>query len=113
MPMSRRYTPEKPPGEICLFGMDYSFVLPPGVGISSGTVAIETNTVPPQYALDWTIAGAPSASAAVPAQVDGRALYAMLGGGTVGKDYLIHWVAYDTLGQVWPRTALVLVAQTS
>ena len=56
MPLSRRYTPEHPPGESCSFGLDYSFVIPPGVGISSGTLTIMTNTVPPiDASADWSI----------------------------------------------------------
>ena len=32
MPLSRRYTPEHPPGEECNFGLHFSLVIPPGVG---------------------------------------------------------------------------------
>jgi hypothetical protein len=112
MPLSRRYTPEKPPGEKCNFGMDYAMVIPPGVGIVSGTLTIETNNVVPQYATDWLINGAPAQPSA-PVAVHGRALYAQLDGGTVGTDYVLHWVATDTDGNIWPRSALCLVAQTS
>jgi hypothetical protein len=105
MPLSRRYTPEHPPGEQCNFGMDFSFVIPPGVGISSGGVHLYTNTVPPVAAdTDWVI-GAVS--------VRGRAVYASLTGGVEGKDYQVRWSATDSDGNIWPRTALVLCAQTS
>lgn len=105
MPLSRRYTPEHPPGEQCNFGMDFSYVIPPGIGIASGTVQVWVNTVPPtQDTTDWTI-GAVS--------VRGRAIYASLTGGVEGTDYQIRWVATDTAGNVWPRTALQLCAQTS
>ena len=40
MPLSRRYNPEHPPGENCSFGVDLSFVVPPGVGLASGSLAI-------------------------------------------------------------------------
>ena len=33
MPLSRRYTPEWSPGDTGLIGMDFSYILPPGVGI--------------------------------------------------------------------------------
>lgn len=105
MPISRRYTPEHPPGESCNFGLDFSFVIPPGVGISSGSVNIFTNTATPAAAdSDWTKG---------PVSVRGRAIYATLAGGIEGKDYQIRWTAIDTQGNSWPRTTLVLCAQTS
>lgn len=85
--------------------MDYSFVIPVGVGISTGTVTVWVNSVPPtQDTTDWTI-GAVS--------VLGRVLYASLTGGVEGTDYQIRWSATDTDGMIWPRTALCLCAQTS
>jgi hypothetical protein len=85
--------------------MDFSFVIPPGVGISTGAVHLYTNTVPPVAAdTDWVI-GAVS--------VRGRAVYASLTGGVEGKDYQVRWSATDSDGNIWPRTALVLCAQTS
>lgn len=105
MPLSRRYTPEHPPGESCSFGLDFSFVIPPGVGLESGELKILTNSAAPVDATaDWTIG---------PVMVRGRALYAMLAGGVLGSDYQLHWKAVDSLGNVWPRTALVLCAYTS
>jgi hypothetical protein len=105
MPISRRYQPEKPPGETSNFGLDYSFIIPLGVGIASGSLAIFTNTVPPVAAdSDWT-KGAVT--------VRGRAVYASLSGGIEGKDYQLRWTAVDTEGNVFPRTTLVLCAQTS
>jgi hypothetical protein len=105
MPITRRYTPEHPPGESCNFGLDYSFVVPPGVGLASGSLSIFTNAVPPVAAdADWTKG---------PVTVLGRAIYANLGGGIEGKDYQLRWTAVDTEGNPWPRTTLVLVAQTS
>lgn len=105
MPLSRRYTPEHPPGENCSFGVDFSFVIPPGVGLVSGTLAILTNTAAPIDATaDWTIGAV---------TVRGRALYAMLTGGVAGTDYKLVWTANDTQGNVWPRTCLVLCAETS
>jgi hypothetical protein len=105
MPLSRRYTPEHPPGESCNFGLDYSFIIPPGVGIESGSVSIWRNVIEPTLAdAEWSIG---------PVQVRGRAIYARLAGGLDGKDYQIRWVANDTDGNTWPRTTLVLCAQTS
>jgi hypothetical protein len=105
MPISRRYSPEHPPGESCNFGLDYSFIVPPGVGISSGSLSIFTNTVPPVAAdTDW-VKGVVT--------VRGRAIYANLSGGIEGKDYQLRWTAVDTEGNSFPRTTLVLCAQTS
>jgi hypothetical protein len=105
MPLSRRYTPEHPPGESCSFGFDFAPIVPPGVGLSAGALTIWNNISPPtQNTTDWTI-GAVS--------VSGRALYASLTGGVEGKDYQLRWVATDTDGNIWPRVGLVLCAQTS
>ena len=105
MPLSRRFNPEHPPGESCKFGIDFSFIIPVGVSIESGTLAILTNTAAPSDAsADWTIG---------PVVVRGRALYAMLAGGVAGTDYQLKFTAVDTAGNTWPRTALVLCADTS
>ena len=48
-----------------------------------------------------------------PATVDGRALYAMLTGGVAGTDHQLKFTAVGTAGKTWPRTALVLCAETS
>ena len=105
MPLSRRYNPEHPPGEKCSFGVDLSFIVPPGVGLASGSLAILTNTAAPiDASADWTIG---------PVTVRGRALYAMLTGGVAGTDYQLKWTAIDTNGNIFPRTTLVLCGETS
>jgi hypothetical protein len=105
MPLSRRFTPEHPPGEECSFGVDFSFIVPPGVGLAAGSLQILTNSaVPVDASADWTIG---------PVNVRGRALYAMLSGGVAGTDYQLKFTAVDTAGKTWPRTALVLCAETS
>ena len=105
MPLSRRYTPEHPPLESCRFGMDYSFLLPPGVGIASASVEVWTNTPGDvQLSQDWTIGMV---------QWQGRTVYADLTGGIEGTDYQVRWQVTDTDGNVWPRTGLILCAQTS
>ena len=105
MPLSRRYSPEHPAAESATFGMDFSFLLPPGIGIASAALDIFTNAVPPALAdSDWN-KGAVT--------VLGRTVYAQLTGGVEGKDYQLRWLARDTLGNSWRRTALILCAQTS
>lgn len=106
MPLSRRYTPEIAPGELCTIGLDYSFVIPPGVGISSGTVSLWTNTVAPQPSTDMSLSAV---------TVRGRTVYAEVNALDValGKDYQLRWLAIDTQGNTWPRTCLLLCAQTS
>jgi hypothetical protein len=105
MPITRRYTPEHPPGENCSFGIDYSFVIPVGAGIESGTLTIFRNdAVQTPASGDWTIGAV---------TVRGRALYAMLTGGVAGTDYQLKWTAVDSQGNTWPRTTLVLCADTS
>jgi hypothetical protein len=100
-----RYLPAHPPTESCVFGIDYSSVIPLGVGISSGTLDIFENVVPPVEAADDFTIGTVT--------VLGRALYATLSGGVDGTDYMLRWTATDTQGNVWPRTGLCLCAQTS
>jgi hypothetical protein len=105
MGLSRRFQPEKDPAEVCSFGMDFAPILAPGVGIVSASLAIFTNTAVPLAAdLDFTVG---------PVQVQGRAVYVVLGGGKSGIDYRLQFTATDTDGNVWPRTALVLVSATS
>jgi hypothetical protein len=104
MPLSRRYYPEHAPGEKAVYGMDFSYVIPPGVGIAGGSVVIFTNAVPPQSTLDFQT---------LMAGVRGRTIYATLSGGVEGRDYQVRWSVNDTDGNVWPRTALLLCAQTS
>jgi hypothetical protein len=105
MALSRRYHPEKPPSESCPFGMSFEAVIPPGVSIISGALSIMTNTTPPTPAdQDWKKGDV---------QVQGRVLYAILGGGKLGTDYLLQWTATDSDGNIWPRTAMCLVANSS
>jgi hypothetical protein len=105
--LTSRYVPAHPPGESATFGMVFDTVIPAGVGVQWGTVEIATNTVPPVDAsADWTV-GENGVS------VRGRALYARLSGGVAGTDYQITWTAWDTEGNIWPRTGLVLCSNTS
>ena len=106
MALSRRYTPEIAPSESCNIGMDFSFVIPPGVAISAGALAIFTNTANPAFSSDLTIGTV---------TVRGRTLYAPITAtpAALGKDYQLRWQATDNQGNVWPRTALLLCAQTS
>lgn len=104
MPLSRRYTPEFAPGESSIVGMDFSYVVPPGVGLSSGVLAVFTNVATPVNSTDFTVG---------PVTVRGRTLYAQLSGGVDGTDYQLRWSATDSQGNVWPRTALLLCSQTS
>jgi hypothetical protein len=104
MPLSRRYTPEFCPGESCLIGLDFSSVIPPGVGIASGTLAVFTNVATPVASSDFDVGEV---------TVLGRVLYAPISGGVDGTDYQLRWSATDSAGNIWPRTALLLCAQTS
>ena len=105
MALSRRYSPEWAPGDTGSIGIDMSAVIPPGVGIASGTLSFATNVVPPASSSDFTITVAP--------QVIGRAVYATVSGGVSGKDYQLVWKVTDTDNNIWTRTALLLCAPTS
>jgi hypothetical protein len=104
MALSVRYRGDFAPGESCNVGMDFSFVVPPGVGLSTGSLAVWTNRVPPVQSPDFTIGTV---------YVRGRAVYAAVTGGVEGTDYQFRFSATDTEGNVWPRTALLLCTQTS
>jgi hypothetical protein len=107
MPISRRYSPELAPGETAVFGMSFEYVIPRGVGIASGTLLLQSNTVPPGGVTEIT---------AGPVSVQGRVLYATvtaLPAAQLGADTRLTWTATDSDGNVWPRTALVLCAATS
>jgi hypothetical protein len=94
-----------PPAEKNVFMLNLDMVVRKDVSLTGGSVSIFTNTVPPVAAdADW-VKG--------PVAVLGRAIYATLSGGTEGKDYQLRWSATDSEGNVWPRTTLVLVSQTS
>lgn len=108
MPLSRRYSPEWSPGDTATIGMDFSYVLPPGVGIASNpSLSIWSNFAQPvdATATDWNVLQSPL--------VVGRAVYAIVHGGQPGIDYQFRWNITDTLGNVWTRTGLLLVGLTS
>jgi hypothetical protein len=105
MPLTRRYTPELAPGEICRIGLDYSFVLPKGVTLATGALAIFTNAATPADVTSaWTISSL---------TLEGRMVWAQIAGGVEGTDYQLRWQVTDSDGFVWPRTCLLLCAQTS
>ena len=109
MPLSRRYHPEFDANEVCTIGMSFEYVIPPGVGITSGSTNIYTNTMPPIGA-----DGDFGRAAGDPVQVIGRTVYIPgFTGGIPGTDYVILWFATDTDGNVCPRSALLLCALTS
>ena len=105
--LDNRYLPSKPPNEISIFGLDFSDVIPLGVGIASGVLDIFLNVaIDPLPPADTDFnKGA--------VQVTGRALRATLGVGKPETDYILRWTATDTQGNVWPRSALLLVGITS
>jgi hypothetical protein len=88
--------------------MDFSALIPPGVGIVRGTLQILTNTAVP----------APTDLVAVDPTgvlVQDRVLYARVrvSSAAGGQDFQLLWTADDTDENVWPRTALALCAPTS
>lgn len=104
MSLSRRYLPSHAPGEDCVYGMDFSYVIPVGVGVQLAQLAIFTNTIPPVVSTDLVVG---------PVTSKGRTVYSRVSGGVEGTDYQLRWNVVDTAGNIWPRTALVLCAQTS
>jgi hypothetical protein len=105
MALSRRYSPEWAPGDSALIGLDLSPIIPPGVGLASGSLTIASNTQPPvSVGSDFTVGSV---------SVSGRAVYVALTGGVSGTDYALTWSVTDTDGNIWNRTALMLCAPTS
>ena len=104
MALNDRYLPSHAPGQSCLYGLDFSNILPPGVTVQSGQLTIQTNVVPPAPSSDFTIG---------PVEANGRRLYANLAGGVSATDYRLTWTATDSLGNIWPRACLLLCAATS
>ena len=104
MSVSRRYSPEWAPGDQSMIGMDFSAMIPPGVGLTTSVLAVMTNTQPPAATTDFTI-GTTATS--------GRSTYAELSGGVAGTDYALTWTVGDTDGNTYSRTALMLCAPTS
>ena len=86
-------------------GMDFSPLIPPGVGISAGQLVILNQA---------TQVIATSVTAGAVTWLD-RTLYATVTavGSANGTDYQFNWTATDTQGNVWPRSALCLCAVTS
>jgi hypothetical protein len=118
--------------------MDFSFILPVGVGINPNgsdvsspgvggptpRLEIWANLATPVFAggwdeaagalstVDWQV-GATLGAAGTGVAVSGRNVYAIISGGQPGVDYQMRWIINDTQGNRWMRTALLLVAQTS
>jgi hypothetical protein len=105
MPLTRRYNPPQPAGASATFGMDFSQVVPIGIGLDSFSCKIFTNAQPPVAAdADWTVSNS---------YIRGRSVFENLSGGVSGKDYLLQWTATDTRNNVWVRTASLLCSATA
>lgn len=104
MAVSQRYKPSHPAGQSAVYAVDFSNMLPPGVGLSQPGVIIQTNTVPPGLATGITVTGG---------GFRGRLVWITITGGTSGQDYLITWTVGDTSSNTWVITALLLCAATS
>jgi len=134
MPLTRRYAPEWAPGDTSTIGMDFSALIPPGIGIvhiafdSIGAVPrleIWTNRAQPVFAGGWSDGMKAVAStgdftldttigeAGTGVIVVRRTVYAQVSGGLLGTDYQFRWIIMDTAGNRWMRTGLLLCSLTS
>lgn len=104
MAVSQRYQPSHPAGQSRVYGLDMSMVLPPGLGVTTPAIIIQTNTTPPGIGSGITASGGGYA---------GRRLWITLTGGVQGTDYIITWTFQDTAGNTWVRSILLLCAPTS
>ena len=109
MPISRRYHPEIVPGESLVFGMDFSTIIPPGVGIASVGIGFQYNVNPPAGEVP------PDVLTAGPVSWSDRTVYATVTAAqqAYGQDFRIAWQVTDTSGNTWQRFALVLCSYTS
>jgi hypothetical protein len=108
MPLTRRYTPEIHPSESSVIGMSFEYVIPPGVGITFGDLFILYNQLvvspPPTSVIEFS-----------PVSIRGRILYTKITAHAEasGLDFQLQWLAIDTQGNTWFRTALLLCSVTS
>jgi hypothetical protein len=104
MPLSRRYSPEWSPLDTGNVGMDFSMLVPPGVGILDGSLQIFLNIPNPVPSTDFAMGDF---------QIRDRTVYVQISGGVEGTDYQLRWFIETTDGARFLRTALLLCAQTS
>lgn len=104
MAVTRRYQPSHPAGQSATYAVDFSPMLPPGVGLATPGVQIQTNTVPPGLATGITASGGGFL---------GRMVWITIQGGIAGIDYLVTWTVADTAGNSWVVSVLLLCAATS
>ena len=104
MALSQRYQPPQPPGQGVVYALDFSPLLPPGVGVTTPSVQIQTNTNPPGIATGVTTSGG---------GYRGRIVWITIQNMQAGTDYLISWTVQDTEGNQWVRTITLLCALTS
>ena len=105
MALTARY-PSHPPAEVASFGMDFSPIVPAGMTLASGSLAIFKNSNPPVAGgADWNLTRQP--------YLRGRSVFQILSGGVVGTDYLLEWTVTDNRGGTWVRSAAVLCGPAS
>jgi hypothetical protein len=105
MPLTRRYEPPHAVGETAAFGMDFSALVPAGIGLAAGSLKLFTNAAPPVAAdADWT---------AGQTYIRGRSIFQLMSGGKAATDYQMQWTVTDSRNNVWVRTALVLCTATA
>lgn len=104
MAVSQRYKPSHPAGQSAVYAVDFSNILPPGVGLSQPGVIIQTNTTPPGIATGITSSGG---------GFRGRMAWITIAGGVAGTDYLIQWTLIDSQNNTWIVTVLLMCAATS
>lgn len=106
MAVAQRYKPSHPAGQSAVYAVDFSNILPPGVGLSQPAVQIQTNTVPPGLASGITTGSG---------GFQGRMVWITITGGTAGQDYIITWTVSDTSAapNTWVISVLLLCAATS
>lgn len=104
MAVSQRYKPSHPAGQSAVYAVDFSNILPPGVGLSQPAIQFFTNTTPPGIATGITSSGG---------GFRGRMAWITIAGGVAGTDYLIQWTLIDSQNNTWIVTVLLMCAATS
>lgn len=104
MAVGARYQPSHPAGQSRVYALDMSMMLPPGIGLATPSITIQTNTNPPGLASGITTSGGGYA---------GRRVWITITGGLAGTDYIVTWFFNDTVGNAWVRSILLLCAPAS
>jgi hypothetical protein len=104
----RRYYPSHAT-EKTMYGIDFSTLLPLGVGITDAWVTVYKNLNPWVWVNDtYGTTSTPDELAVSDLLIRGRRVYVAVWNGVPGTDYVILWNISDTLTNDWQQATYVL-----